>query len=621
MIREKRKHFFEFGRFRLDPVEKVLYADGQPVPLTLKAFETLLALVETGGHVAEKDELLKRVWPDTFVEEGTLVQNIATLRKVLGDGPDQRSLIETVPRRGYRFAATVHRVDADPKAGVTSPGYLTMAKAAAGVVLLLAVWLAGRGFRSPASSERAQIRMAVLPFLNLSGDAGQDYFSNGLTEEMITQFGTLEPARLAVIARTSSMQYKDTRKDARQIGRELGVDYIMEGSVRRDGARVRITAKLIRASDQTNLWAQNYDRDLTDILSLQNDVTGAIAREIRLKLAPTAGARAADAAPLDSQAHELYLQGRYFWNKRTESGIVKAIEYFNGALARAPNYAEAHAGLADAYALLGSLSNAATPRREAMDKAKASALRALNLNDSLAEAHTSLAFVLMQYEWDWQGAQGEFLRALELNPNYATAHQWYGFWLMAQGRPAEALEEERRAQENDPLSAIVETDTCQLLAYLGRDDEAIHHAQRALELDPGFALAHLYLAEAYAGRRNYQEAILETHKALDLNADPVWARSVLARLFALSGQTDKGRAILKTMMETTGQRADLAILLAQICANLGENDAAFKWLETAYRNREGGLILLHVASAFQPIRQDPRFLDLVHRIGLRYSIS
>ena len=619
MIRQKTKHFFEFGRFHLDPVEKVLFAGGQPVPLTPKAFETLLALVEASGHVLEKDELLKRVWPDTFVEEGTLVQNIATLRRTLSDGPDQRSFIETIPRRGYRFAGTVHQVDAAiPEVKLRSKvRYPVVAGAVIGAVLLLAAWFVVKSIRPTDPPERGKIMLAVLPFLNLSGDSGQDYFSNGLTEEMITQLGGLEPARLGVISRTSSMQYKDTKKDARRIGRELGVDFIIEGSVRRDGGRVRITAQLIQVKDQTHLWAQDYDRNLSDILSLQNDVASAIAREIKLKLTPAASARVSNAGTLNPQAYEWYLQGRYFWNKRSESGMLKAIEYFKEAIAHEPKYAQAHAGLADAYALLGSLSTPEMSRGEAMSNAKASALRALELDDSLAEAHTSLAFVLMQYEWEWQGAGREFRRALELNPNYATAHQWYGTWLMAGGRSAEAIEEERLAREADPLSTIIETDTCQLLAYLGRDDEAIRHALRALELDPSFSLAHLFLSEAYDGKKDYQEAIRESQKALDLNTDPAWAMSMLARAYALAGQPDKGRAILKTMLETANHREDLAILLAQVYAAFGEKEPAFVWLERAYRNREGGLILLHVAPAFQPIRHDPRFTSLMRRIGLQ----
>jgi len=623
MINQKTKHFFEFGRFRVDPVEKVLFDDGQPVQLTLKAFDTLLALLESSGHILSKEELLKRIWPDTFVEEGTLVQNIATLRRVLGDGPDQRSFIETVPRRGYRFAATVRQVgQATRKPELRSRTKdLMVAGTALVAVLLSAVWFARPAIRPPAPPEHDKIRMAVLPFLNLSGDSGQDYFSNGLTEEMIMQLGALDPARLSVIARTSSMQYKDTKKDTRQIGLELGVDYIVEGGVRRSAARVRITAQLIRVKDQTQVWAQDYDRNLTDILSLQNDVAGSIGREIQLKLIPAASARAASVAPLDPEAHELYLQGRYFWNKRSASGILKAIEYFRNAIARAPKYPQGGAGLADAYALLGSLPNAGMSRREAMSKAKASALRALELDDSLAEAHTSLAFVLMQYEWDWEGAGREFRRALQLNPNYATAHEWYAFWLMARGRSGEAIEEDRRALETDPLSTIIEADTCQFLSYLGRDDEAIQHAQRALELNPGFSLAHLYLAEAYAGKKNYREAIMESRKALELNADPTWALSVLARTYAVAGQPDKSKAVLTTLLETANQRENLAIPLAGVYAALGQKEAAFTWLERAYRNHEGGLILIRVAPAFQAISGDPRFLDLVRRIGLRHSSS
>ena len=511
MNRQTTRQFFEFGRFRLDPAEKVLLSDGQPISLTPKAFETLLALVENSGHVLEKDELLRLVWPNTFVEEGTLVQNIATLRKALGEGPDQRSYIETIPRRGYRFSGAVKRVEAGtaPEAPRNRVSRRVIAAVAAAAVLLLAGWMAGKRIWPSSVPARAKIMLAVLPFVNLSGDPGEDYFGNGLTEEMIAQLGALQPARLGVIARMSAMQYKDTKKDIRQIGRELGVDYILEGSVRRDGERVRITAQLIQVKDQTHLWARNYDRSLRDILSLQSDVAGAIAQEIALRLTPESNARLASASPLDAQAYELYLKGRYSWNKRTEGGFLKAIDYFNQAIARDPNYAKAHAGLADAYALLGSLPNAALSRPEAMRRAKASALRAIELDDSLAEAHTSLAFVLAQYEWDWPGSGREFRRALQLNPNYATAHQWYGMWFMAHGRFDEALEEERLAHEADPLSMIIETDTCQFLAYAGRDDEAIRHAQRALELDPGFRLAHLYLAEAYDGQQNYPAALAE----------------------------------------------------------------------------------------------------------------
>ena len=624
---EKTKGFFDFGRFRLDCVERVLLADGHPVPLTPKAFETLLYLVENSGHILEKHELLKRVWPDTFVEEGTLVQNISTLRKVLGEVPDGGTYIETIPRRGYRFAGAVRKADFEPGSEgnfPTVPGgiarrtgrprwILALGVAAVSLVTLFLVRDRIWPRTDPAPKK---IMLAVLPFENLSGDPQQDYFSSGLTEEMITQLGDLEPNRLGVIARTSAMQYKGAQKDIRQIGHELGVDYILEGSVRREDDRVRITAQLIQVRDQTHLWARDYDRDLRDILALQSDVVGAIAREIKLKLPSEESARLASTPAVNPQAYELYLKGRYFWNKRTEDGFVKAIGYFEQATVLDPKYAQPYAGLADAYALLGSMPNHEISRGEAMPKAKAAALRALQLNDSLADAHTSLAFVEMQYEWDWPGSDKEFKRALELNPNYATAHQWYAVWLMSQGKKDAALEEERRAQEADPLSTIIKTDTAQLLVYAGRYDEAVQQAQRALEIDPGFQLAHIYLAEAYNAKQDYQAAISELQRALAISKGDVWATSVLARTCALAGQKRKSDDILRDLLRGVKHREDLSLELAIVYAAQGENDQAFARLEKAYQRREGGLILLNVTPDFQSLRLDPRFDALAHRMGL-----
>jgi TolB-like protein/DNA-binding winged helix-turn-helix (wHTH) protein len=625
---EKTQRFFDFGRFRVDSAERVLLADGHPVPLTPKAFETLAALLENRGHILEKDELLKRIWPDTFVEEGTLVQNISTLRKVLGEAEDGSAYIETIPRRGYRFAGTVREIDFRPGAEEKPPSVpvimapptrirrkwiIALVLAAA---ILLAVFVVRERIWPATGPAQSKVMLAVLPFENLSGDSQQEYFSNGLTEEMITQLGDVEPNRLGVIARTSAMQYKDTEKNTREVGRELGVDYILEGSVRREGDRVRITAQLIQVKDQTHLWARDYDRDLRDILALQSDVAGAIAREIKLRLSPEERTRLASRPALDPEAYELYLKGRYFWNKRSEDGYVKAIGYFQQAIARDPKYAQPYAGLADAYALLGSLPNGVIPRNEAMPKAKVAALKALQLTDSLAEAHTSLAFVEMQYEWDWPGSEKEFKRALELNPNYATAHQWYAVWLMAQGKSAVALEEERRAQEADPLSLIMKTDTSQLLVCSGRYDEAAQQAQRALEIDPGFWLAHFYLAQAYTAKQEYQAAISEFQKAVDLRKGDFWALSEIARTYALAGQRGRSEAILRDILKGSENREGLALPLANVYVALGENDQAFAWLEKAYQHREGGLILLNVAPELQSLHGDPRFDDLLQRIGL-----
>jgi TolB-like protein/DNA-binding winged helix-turn-helix (wHTH) protein/Tfp pilus assembly protein PilF len=627
---ENTQCFFDFDRFRVDPHERVLLADGQPVSLTPKAFDTLLVLLEHSGHILEKDELLKRIWPDTFVEEGTLVQNISTLRRVLGEAPVGSAYIETIPRRGYRFAGAVQKTQFEPKAEenfppvpiVTGrraerPRWITALGIAA--VSLLTLFLVRARIWPRSDPTPGKIMLAVLPFENLSGDSQQEYFSNGLTEEMITQLGDLEPNRLGVIARTSAMQYKGAKKDTRLIGRELGVDYILEGSVRRDGDRVRITAQLIQVKDQTHLWARDYDRNLRDILTLQSDVAGAIAQEIKLKLTSEESARLAAAPVLNPEAYELYLKGRYFWNKRTEDGFVKAIKYFEQAIALDSKYAQPYAGLADAYALLGSMPNQEVSRGEAMPKAKAAALRALQLNESLADAHSSLAFVEMQYEWDWPGSEKEFKRALELNPNYATAHQWYAVWLISQGKQDAALEEERRAQEADPLSTIIKTDTAQLLVYAGRYDEAVQQAQRALEIDPGFLLGHNYLAVAYAAKKDYQAAISEFQWVLAISKEDVWATSGIAWTYALAGQKRKSETTLRDMLKGAKNREDLALQLATVYAAQGENDQAFACLEKAYQRRDGGLILLNAGPEFQSLHLDPRFDDLVGRVGLPHN--
>jgi len=412
------------------------------------------------------------------------------------------------------------------------------------------------------------------------------------------------------------MQYKGAKKNARDIGRELGADYLLEGSVRRDGERVRITAQLVLVTDQSHLWAREYDRNLRDILALQSEVAGAIAQEIELKLTSEERARLTSRPALDPEAYELYLKGRYFWNKRSEDGFVKAIGYFQQAIARDPKYAQAYAGLADAYALLGSLPNVEIPRNEAMPKAKAAALHALQIDDSLAEAHTSLAFVQMQYEWDWPGSEQEFKRGLELNPNYATAHQWYAIWLMAQGKPAAALEQERMAQEADPLSLIIKTDTAQLLVCWGHYDEAAQQAQRALEIDANFTLAHLYLGNAQVGKQDYPAAIAEFQKALATSRGNTWVLAELARAYALAGERRKSEDILKDILHGAKNRSDVPIELVAVYAALGEKDQAFAWLEKAYQKRSGGLILIGVAPECQPLRGDPRFDNLLRRVDL-----
>lgn len=616
---------YSFGPFVLDPGEKVLLHEGRPLPLPPKALETLLALVERRGHVADKAELLQRVWPDTFVEEATLAQNIFTLRKALGDSPDGHEYIETVPKRGYRFVARVKTLERSiAKAGAESRPLWRFARkpflwSLAGV--LVAVTAAGLYFRahsrdSKAGSSASRITLAVLPFQNLSPDPRQEYFSDGLTEEMITQLGSLDPERLGVIARTSAMHYKGTSETAGQIGRELGVEYLVEGSLRRDGTRVRISAQLIRVRDQMHLWAQDYDRDFSDYLALQNDVARDIAAQIQLKLTAQP---ARTSRPLNAAAYDASMKGRYFWNKRSEQGYLKAIEYFEQAIAVDPNYAQAYSGLADAYALLGSNSTTAITRRDAMERARAAAIKALSIDGTLAEAHTSLAFFYWHYDWNWSAAEKEFQRALQLNPSYPTAHHWYAFYLVSQGRTDQALEEIRRAQETDPLSLIINTDAAQILNFAKRYDQAIAQSKRVLEMDPQFPLARLTLAFSYLAEHQYEAAVEEAKKGAQAPGAGPDLEANLAATYAMAGQAAHARALLSQLKGESERQHPGQIFfcpLAQVYAALGEKEQAFAWLEKDFGARNGGLTLIRVLPFLDSLRGDPHFADLVRRIGL-----
>jgi TolB-like protein/DNA-binding winged helix-turn-helix (wHTH) protein/Tfp pilus assembly protein PilF len=619
---QKTACFYDFGGFRLNPSEHALLSAGTRVPLTPKAFEILLVLVENAGHTLEKDDLLKRIWPTTFVEEGTLARNISTLRKALGEGPEGQTYIETVPRHGYCFIAPVQQAPSlEPapfQAPPAGPSSLRSSRMAFGLLALFIIstfflWL--RWLHVPEISAH-RTTLAVLPFENLSGEPAQQFFADGFSEEMSTQLGSLEPNHFAVIALTSGVRYQGSAKDAREVGRELGAEYLLTGSVRREADRVRITARLIRGKDGTILWAEDYDRNVRDILALQSEVANAIAREISLKLPPEKNASLSAARRVDPDAYENYLRGRYFWNKRTPASYLKAIEYFNDAIARDPKYAEAYSGLADAYALLGSSANAEMPRNVAMPKAKAAALAALQLDDSLAEAHTSLAFEEMHYEWDWRDSERQFLRALELNPNYATAHQWYALWLMAQATPNQALAQLSLAEKADPLSIIVKSDTSQLLTCAGLYEQAVHAADRALELDANFPLAHLAMADAYLGKQMDSQAILEYQKVLATDGGNTWARTGIALSYAHMGQPAEAQRLLNEILQGCRNRSDCAFEIAAIYSNLGEKDRAFAWIEKAYQDRDGSLILLNQLSALAPLRSDPRYSDLARRVGL-----
>lgn len=619
-----RSETYVFPPFRLEVRERILRRNGTPIPLTPKIFDTLRVLLENPGHVVGKRDLMGRIWPDAVVEEANLSRNIFTLRRALEDDRDPPRFIETVPKLGYRFVAEVRLesaeesppADRQERRGISERRRLGVYATVAVVVLVMLGLVIWRRFGPRVHAPAGRIMLAVLPFQNLTGDPGQDFLSDGFTEEMITELSRMEPSRLAVIARTSAMHYRNTQEGIDQIGRELGVQYVLEGSVRRDGDRIRITAQLIQVQDQTHLWADSYERGLRDVLSLQSDVANTIGREIELKLSPPAESILPRARPVDPRAYDAYLQGRYFWNQRTRQGFEKAIEYFNTAIREDPTSPQFYAGLADAYALLGAVPAASLPRPEAMERARAAAMKALQMDDTLAEAHTSLGFVEMHYDWDWPGAEREFLRALQLNPNYATAHHWYAYYLIARGRNQESVQEIRRAQALDPLSLIIMRDVGDMLYYSRRYDEAIAQCRQTLERDPNFYLAHLLLGLAYQQKKQHLEMLREYQLAQAGGKDEAWALAAAGEGAAASGNLKEARTTLAELKRRNQHGQEVAYSIAAINAELGQRDEAFAWLDTAYRQRIGSMIVIKVDPILDPLRDDPRFARLLSRMQL-----
>src|SRR5271169_2523306 len=629
----KAKAIFEFGAFRLDPTERLLLREKVPVQLPPKVFDALVVMVANRGRLLGKGELLRTVWPDTFVEESNLSLYISILRKALRDGEDGFQYIETVSRHGYRFIAEVREVgDAPPDVGVStaaipdghrSPevpgsgilksfrprrGFRNLTYAIAALGLLLAVLIltptVRRRLRSSAPGPIQSL--AVLPLQNLSGDPAQQYFADGMTEALITDVAKIPG--LKVISRTSIMQFKDSHDRLPQIARELGVDGIVEGSVLRSGDRVRITVQLVRGTTDQHIWADSYERDVRDLVTLQDEVSRSIAVQIQKQIAPPSSQRLTTSAAVNPEARENYLKGRYFWNLRTEAGYLKAIDYFQAAVNEDPQYARAYAGLADAYALLGSLPGLKN-RDTVMPTAKEMALTALKLDDSLADAHTSLAFVEMHYEWKFKDAEQEFKRAIALDPNYSTAHQWYAIDLAAMGRMDEAVTEVKLARQTDPLSAIINTDMAEVLCWARRYDEAMQQARATVDMDPNFAHAHRMLARLYAQQRSFPEAIAEGKQAVALSGDDPWMLLDLASVYAQAGKKAEARDCMRRAARNSpGGVLPDAGATAGLYFALGDFDRAFKVMEAQYKRRDAGLIiLLGTVPPEASLRADPRF--------------
>src|SRR5512143_4166446 len=619
---------FRFGTFEVDLRAGELRRNGWKVKLQAQPFQVLGILLERRGEVVAREELQRKLWPgDTFVDfDHGLNKAINKIRRALGDSAENPRFVETVGRRGYRFMADV-AVDVappdrpEPVAG-RLPGPGDPARAELGrkldwkvpgfaLVVVLAIFMAW--ILRPGSHSSPAIRsLAVLPLESLSDDPSQDYFADGMTDELITDLGQIRALR--VISRTSVMQYKRARKSLPQIARELNVDAVVEGTVLRSGEHVRITAQLIQASADKHLWAQSYEGDLRDALSLQSKVARAIAEQIQVSLNPRELAVLKNVRVVRPAAYEAYLKGRYFWNKRTADGLMTAVAHFKEAIAIDPTYAPAYAGLADAYALLGDWEYAVMTPREAIPTAKAAAIKALELDDTLGEAHTSLAFCLDVFDWDLGSAETEFRRAIELNPGYATAHHWYAWHLSLSGRNGDAIAEMKRAEGLDPLSLIINADLAELLLIAHFYDDSIQQSRKTIEMDPNFGLAHNQLAQAYLQRGMHDEAIAELVKAIRLSGGSPTCTANLARAYAVSGRRAEAVQRLGDLKKPSAPGYSHASEIAMVYAARGDRDQAMAWLERGYSERVNPSVLLR--PGFDPLRADPRFQGLLRRVGL-----
>ncbi|MBV8857532.1 MAG: winged helix-turn-helix domain-containing protein [Acidobacteria bacterium] len=582
-MNSNRRIIYEFGRFRLDSVRRLLARDGEAVPLTPKTFDLLLTLVQNRGQILAREELLHRIWPRTVVEESNLTQNIFVLRKALGETPGDHFFIVTVPGRGYRFVAPVRELEEEGAR---------------------AEWAeAGNG------PQQGAVTIAVLPLKSIDRQAGEEYWGPGLAGSLINRLNRLR----AIAARpiTSVLRYADTSRSPQDAGRELGVSAVLDGTVQRAGESIRVNVELIRVGDGVTLWAGQFDDRLTDIFGTQDAIAEQVARALSVELTGEERGRLRSRDTDDGEAYRLYIKGRFFWEQRTRRGLLRGAGYAERALALDPNYARAYVGVADSYLLLGEYLH--LPPAEAFPRAKGAALRALELDDSLAEAHASLAEALFFNEWDWPQAEGEYQRACELNPRYASAHHWYAWFLLAQERFDEALDEISLAQKLDPGSLTLATATGLPFYFRGEYEQAEERYREALEMEPDFTLAHYYLGLALLQLGRYAEAISSLRKvrAVDYQQQ---VTAQLGRAYACAGRRAEALAVLRELRAMRRRGYVSPYMEAMVYAALGEKEEAAGWLERAHGERAPWMVFLRVEPCFDALRPEPRFRRLVEQL-------
>lgn len=630
-----------FDDFTLDLARGCLLRGVEEVKLRPKSFEVLRLLIENSDRLVSKAELMQTVWPDSFVTDDSLVQCLIEIRRALAD--DSHRYIKTVPRRGYIFRAEVLRhdlaqrevVDTGEVEGVSvtieddAPGLapardkvtggptrtLVLIAVTLSIALVAVVLFISLRRKTQPQNQSPPIRsIAVLPLKNLTDNPANEYFSDGITESLITALSKIKG--LKVISRGSVFRFKGRETDPREAGKVLGVEAVLEGSVRKDANSVRAVVRLVSVEDGHVLWTgDTYDHALGDIFALQDEIARSLARGLRVKLSSEGESALAHRYTGDIEAYELYLKGRFFWNKRTEEGLQKSVEYFELAIARDPKYALAYAGLSDSYALLNLYGSA--QQKDAFPQAKAAAEKALAIDETLAEAHNALAYVKEQYEWDWAGAEREYKRAIELDPNYATAYQYYSEYLALLGRTEESVAHIKRAHELDPLSLIINTELGYPHFCARRWDEALGYYRKALEIDPDFHFAVFYVARCYVQKGEFDEAIAESRRAVALSGGSALTVAGLGYAYAAAGRKGEAREVLRDLTSRSGRRYVSSYLIATLYAGLGENDRALTWLEKAYEERDYLLVMLRIDARLDGLRTDPRFTDLLRRVGLQ----
>jgi len=594
MMEREQIKAYEFGPFRVFPVERRVLRGAEVVQLTPKVFDTLLALVQNSGRLIAKDELMKMIWQESFVEEGNLTQNIFILRKTLGESPHDHQYIVTIPGQGYRFVAEVQEIPRTRANADRRPSEHSLEDERA------------RG------EERGVTSLAVLPFKPLSSENDNEYLGPGIADTLITRLSNIR--RLNVRSTNSVLKYVDLQTDPLEAGRDLNVDAVLDGKIQRAGERVRVTMQLIRVRDAVTLWAEKFDEKFTDIFDVQDSISEQVMRALALQLTTAEQKLLTKRYTENAEAFQLYIKGRHFWNKRTVEGLKRGMGYAQQAIDIDPTYTMAYIGVADSYNLLAGYAGLAP--KETFPKAKAAALRAQEIDDTLAEAETSLGFVYYRYEWNWPEAEERFRRAISLKPDYPTGHHWYGEFLATQGRFRESISELERAQQLDPLSLPINTDLGQSFFFAGQYDRAIEQLQKTLEMDQSFVRAQIILGAAFEQKGMYREAIKTLTGARAVAGENTLAIGALGHTYAVAGQREKAHETLEELQSLSTERYVSAYNIAIIYAGLDDDERALAWLDKAFDNRDVWLVWLAVNPRFARLRKDARCTELLRRMGL-----